>query len=66
MIKYFKSYIVVILLVKNIYLKKDLEFVVIFHPQRICLCTISKIIGRVIRDIPEKFFFIHVLFISVD
>ena len=49
MIKYFKSYIVVIILVKNIYFKKDLGFVIIFHCQRIRPCTISKIIGWVIR-----------------
>ena len=49
MIKYFESYIAVIILVKNIYLKKDLVSVIIFHRQRICPCTVSKIIGRVIR-----------------
>ena len=49
MIKYFKSYIAVIILVKKIYFKKDLGFVIIFHHQHIRPCTISKIIGRVIR-----------------
>ena len=49
MMKYVKSYIAVNILVKNIYLKKDLGFVIIFHRQRIHPCTISKIISRVIR-----------------
>ena len=49
MIKYFKSYIAVIILVKNIYFKKDLGFVIIFHGQRIRICTVSKIIGQVIH-----------------
>ena len=35
MIKYFKSYIAVIILVNNIFFFKDLGFVIIFHPRRI-------------------------------
>ena len=42
MITYFKSYIVIIIFVKNIYLRKDLGFVIIFHPQRIRPCNVSK------------------------
>ena len=49
MIKHFNSYIAVIMLVKNIYLNKDLGFFIIFHRQCIRPCTISKIISRVIR-----------------
>ena len=43
MINYFKSYIEVIILVNNIYFKKrrDLGFVIIFHPQRIRPYTVS-------------------------
>ena len=35
MIKYLKSYIAVIILVNNIYLKTDLGFDIIFHPESI-------------------------------
>ena len=42
MIKYFKSYIVVIILVNNFFfLRRDFGFAIIFYPQRICPCTFS-------------------------
>ena len=42
MIKYFKSYIAISILVNNsFFFKKDFGFAIIFHPQRIRPCTFS-------------------------